>query len=433
MKTVIGMLPTVVWDFEDHENGDGSITPAKTYYENAMKCAFSGNEANTAGSFEIVSIDDGEPVRFGSHSLKLNYDFTKVSGTKTDGVYVGLPESEDIPGTPTALGVWVYAPDDVGVEYDGTNAGFWLRGYAYDANGNVVTVDFTLQPKDNRVVSGASKPGIYWSGWKYLEADITNFPSPYKTFPNQTFRLMYVPGIHMGSRTAGCIYLDNFQFVYGTNVDDVDNPTVDSIQVNNEELAEDAVISGGTMDLRAEFSDAPGKYATGVDADTVRLYVDGVNMKQAVLTASDGHIDLYGLKLSNGSHSVTVSLRDGFGNDASETRYFTVVDSETASMVSVTTSDTVAAVGGEVTLNLLAENGDVSSCSAVIRLGRQFTDYEVIYADGFTGTSSYQANENARFFLNIDNLFNRHDIISSSSSTFYNLGRNFLAGVEYKF
>ena len=395
VKTVIGMLPTVVWDFEDHVNGDGSITPAKTYYENAMKCAFSGNEANTAGSFEIVSIDDGEPVRFGSHSLKLNYDFTKVSGTKTDGVYVGLPESEDIPGTPTALGVWVYAPDDVGVEYDGTNAGFWLRGYAYDANGKVVTADFTLQPKDNRVVSGASKPGIYWSGWKYLEADITNFPSPYKTFPNQTFRLMYVPGIHMGSRTAGCIYLDNFQFVYGTNVDDVDNPTVDSIQVNNEELAEDAVISGGTMDLRAEFSDAPGKYATGVDANTVRLYVDGVNMTgQAGLAASDGHIDLYGLKLSNGSHSVTVSLRDGFGNDASETRYFTVVDSETASMVSVTTSDTVAAVGGEVTLNLLAKNGDVSSCRAVIRLGRQFKDYVVIYADGFTGTSSYQTNEN---------------------------------------
>lgn len=46
---------------------------------------------------------------------------------------------------------------------------------------------------------------------------------------------------------------------------------------------------------------------------------------------------------------------------------------------------------------------------------------------------SYKANENARFFLNIDNLFNRHDIISSSTSSFYNLGRNFMAGVEYKF
>ena len=44
---------------------------------------------------------------------------------------------------------------------------------------------------------------------------------------------------------------------------------------------------------------------------------------------------------------------------------------------------------------------------------------------------SYQANDNARFFLNIDNLFDRRDIISSSSSSFYNLGRNFMAGVEY--
>ena len=46
---------------------------------------------------------------------------------------------------------------------------------------------------------------------------------------------------------------------------------------------------------------------------------------------------------------------------------------------------------------------------------------------------SYQANDNARFFLNIDNLFDRRDIISTSSSSFYNLGRNFMAGVEYKF
>lgn len=46
---------------------------------------------------------------------------------------------------------------------------------------------------------------------------------------------------------------------------------------------------------------------------------------------------------------------------------------------------------------------------------------------------SYRANENCRAFLNIDNLFDRQDIISSSSSSFYNLGRNFMAGVEYKF
>lgn len=36
---------------------------------------------------------------------------------------------------------------------------------------------------------------------------------------------------------------------------------------------------------------------------------------------------------------------------------------------------------------------------------------------------SYKANENARFFLNIDNLFNRHDIISSSTFQFLQLGQ----------
>ena len=70
-------------------------------------------------------------------------------------------------------------------------------------------------------------------------------------------------------------------------------------------------------------------------------------------------------------------------------------------------------------------------------LGKRIRDdspYKSFKSQFFTDLNfSYQANENARFFLNIDNLFNRHDIISSSSSTFYNLGRNFLAGVEYKF
>ena len=392
IKAVIGMLPTVVWDFEDLVNEDGTVVPAKTYYESTMKCTFSGNEANTAGSFEIVSIEDGEPVRFGSHSLKMNYDFTKVSGKSTDGVYIGLPESEDIPGTPTGLGVWVYAPEGVGVEYDGTTAGFWLRGYAYDVNGKNVTADFTLQTKDSRVVSGEREPGIYWSGWKYLEAGITNFPGPYKTFPNQTFRLMYVPGIHMGSQTAGCIYLDNFQFVYGTNTDDIDNPQVDSITFNNEELPDGGTVYGSTFDLRASFSDAPGKYATGVDGSTVRLYVDGVNVTdKAVLVAGDGHIDLYKMKLANGTHSVTVSLRDGFGNETSETRYFTVADSNAENPVRVTSVESMAAVGGYVTLEIRGTSSNVSECDTVIRLDRQYSDCAVTFSPNFKAADDYDA------------------------------------------
>ena len=390
IKAIIGMLPTVVWDFEDHVNEDGTVTPAKTYYESAMRCTTAEKDPNTTGSFEIVSFDDGEPVRFGSHSLKLNYDFTKMTQTVTEGVYVGLPESEDIPGMPTALGVWVYAPEGVGVEYDGKTAGFWLRGYAYDKNGTLVAADFTLQTKDEKVTSGESEPGIYWRGWKYLEADITTkWTGPYKTFPNQTFRLMYVPGINMGSKTAGSIYLDNFQFVYGTNTDDIDNPQVDSITFNNEELMDGGTVRGSSFDLRAYFSDAPGKYATRVDASTVRLYVDGANVTdKATLVASDGHIDLYGMQLANGTHSVTVSLRDGFGNETSQTRYFTVEGSSAENLVRVTNVETMAAVGGYVTLEIRG-NSPVSGCDTVIRLDRQYTDCTVAFSQNFKAAEVY--------------------------------------------
>lgn len=65
---------------------------------------------------------------------------------------------------------------------------------------------------------------------------------------------------------------------------------------------------------------------------------------------------------------------------------------------------------------------------------RDSAPYESFKDQCFTDLDfSYQANKDARFFLNIDNLFNRHDIVSSAGSTFYDLGRNFLAGVEYKF
>ena len=199
---------------------------------------------------------------------------------------------------------------------------------------------------------------------------------------------------------VGAIYFDNFQFVYGTNTDDIDNPQVDSITFNNEELMDGGTVYGSTFDLRASFSDAPGKYATGVDGSTVRLYVDGVNVTdKAVLVAGDGHIDLYKVKLANGTHSVTVSLRDGFGNEASETRYFTVADSGMENPIRVTHVESMAAVGGYVTLEIRGTSSNVSECDTVIRLDRQFSDCTVTFsrnfkaADGYDVTKCYKAKD----------------------------------------
>ena len=399
IKAVIGMLPTVVWDFEDHVNEDGTTTPAQDYYcgENGILRTFNygrgGNE-----SIEIVSIDDGEPVRFGAKAMKLNFDFSQC-GAVTEGACIGTTDNVTVEGTPTGLGVWVYAPEGVGIKWNGngTNSGLWLRAYALNKDGGTVELNYTLEPKDATL---ENQPGIYWEGWKYCEATLKTSDAPFTLLKSQTFRLMFVAGTQMVEPRVGAIYFDNFQFVYGTNTDDIDNPQVDSITFNNEELPDGGTVYGSTFDLRASFSDAPGKYATGVDGSTVRLYVDGVNVTdKAVLVAGDGHIDLYKMKLANGTHSVTVSLRDGFGNETSETRYFTVADSNAENPVRVTSVESMAAVGGYVTLEIRGTSSNVSECDTVIRLDRQFSDCTVTFspnfkaADGYDVTKCYNAKD----------------------------------------
>lgn len=100
---------------------------------------------------------------------------------------------------------------------------------------------------------------------------------------------------------------------------------------------------------------------------------------------------------------------------------------------------------GKVQLNagIMAKTGKLTSSFEMSYLGKRTRDYADEKTVGIYPSMkaqvlsdlnfSYQANDTSRFFLNIDNLFNRHDIISTSSSTFYNLGRNFMLGYEYKF
>ena len=94
---------------------------------------------------------------------------------------------------------------------------------------------------------------------------------------------------------------------------------------------------------------------------------------------------------------------------------------------------------GKIQLNggVTYTTGKLTTSFNFSHLGKRIRDsdpYNSFKSQFFTSLNfSYRANENCRAFLNIDNVLNRQDIISSSSSSFYNLGRNYMAGVEYKF
>lgn len=420
IHVIIGKLPTVAWDFEDkevidEETQETTIIPAKEYWKigygaNAQtpyKVMPSSEDGTVGVNGEIIDIDTGE-VRMGEHALKLSFDFTK-SPDATRGAYFGTKDDFEIPGTPTAIGVWVYAPEGLD--------NFWLRGQVPYlqadgtwSQGSTTFVDFTYQPNqklpDGSVVSQEDS-GINWEGWKYLEADLTQKgATKFKLASGATFRVMYVPGIGMGSKTAGEIYLDNMQFVYGTNVDDTDSPVIDTMQysTNNTEyhdFGENQVIQSNKVTFMSTFHDIENKYTKGIEYDLVRMYVDGVNVgvkgqteEGDTIFADNFVIDdsrntsyLYDMEFANGLHSIRMVIRDKAGNEIEQTKYFIIDgDENVGTRISFEASNDKNPVLGQTYDLILKTNKieDINEISANISIDDDFiNNYEVIWNEDF--------------------------------------------------
>lgn len=409
---IIGKMPSVVLDFEDKTDSEGNTIKAEDYFS-ITRDANDTNSLLLVGDYgrgakdsaKVIDLDSGEPVRFGSHALKVNYDFSDV-GAATDGVTIGFTEAgKPIEGNPTGIGMWVYAPE-------GT-PNLWVRIELDDGSNSLVRLNFTEEAK----ISEGKMNGIDWSGWKYVEASFPeNMRGPFKMRKGQAIRIMYVPGTQQGFYTRGetkddgtydmvevpkaqrkgSLYIDNLQFVYGANKDDIDNPVIDSITANDTEIKNGMTIDTNTINFKSLYSDVENKNTSGIDYDTVRMYLDGVNMtseKNCVNVPGDNAINLYDAKLSNGKHSIKVLVRDKFGNETTETRYFTVKGDKEYNTVELSPS-----TKGNPILNKNYDLGlkaqkieEIDSVETEIKINNDFKDYEVKFNDDFDGSASYDA------------------------------------------
>ena len=409
---IIGKMPSVVLDFEDKTDSEGNTIKAEDYFS-ITRDANDTNSLLLIGDYgrgakdsaKVIDLDSGEPVRFGSHALKVNYDFSDV-GAATDGVTIGFTEAgKPIEGNPTGIGMWVYAPE-------GT-PNLWVRIELDDGSNSLVRLNFTEEAK----ISEGKMNGIDWSGWKYVEASFPeNMRGPFKMRKGQTIRIMYVPGTQQGFYTRGetkddgtydmvevpkaqrkgSLYIDNLQFVYGANKDDIDNPVIDSITANDTEIKNGMTIDTNTINFKSLYSDVENKNTSGIDYDTVRMYLDGVNMtseKNCVNVPGDNAINLYDAKLSNGKHSIKVLVRDKFGNETTETRYFNVKGDKQYNSVELSPS-----TKGNPILNKNYDLGlkaqkieEIDSVETEIKINNDFKDYEVKFNDDFDGSASYDA------------------------------------------
>ena len=397
----IGMEPTMILDGGDEDPWDYSTIGTTVLNFNGMAAnAVATCSYNKGGIVKGSVVSDtaeeyADIVRFGHKAIKLEYDWTGLTGT--DGACLGLGDNLAIDGTPTALGVWVYIPEGVPVPWlraqiaTSTNNGqSWTNAYVNFSNG-----------------SAGSGEGLK-TGWQYLEADLTQYAGALiRANSGMLFRAMVTTsgigwyttdGVKLDKGDLkGYILLDNFCVVYGANNQDVTAPVVTSIQLVNDDGTKTELEDGMTLHsdklrffVTYHDSEETDPYATGVES--AYFYFDGTYRGKYdcdILGSTSGL-----MHFGNGLHSITFYLKDGYGNVTRETRYFTV-EAEKPDVPNIALNALGVPTVGK-TWQLALESDDpasVTSLTATISVTRSYPVTNATFPEGVTGTWSYDSSK----------------------------------------
>ncbi len=343
------------------------------------------------GNLKIVSEAEGGKVRFGQNSMEFNYDYSSYNGMSNVNFNIRYCGESDIyiPGSPTEIGVWVYAPEGTPAYCMYADVESWdPASGAYKWSYPRLTAQ---NPDPERPLQ------ITWTGWMYCKADISDLYSdaehPIRLRRGRSLIWMsYQPngneGIGDSGRKNGTIYFDNYRVVYGTNLDDLDNPVIDEMTINGTALSSggDTVIASNAIEAVAKYHDVDGKNRSGINAQATTIKIDGEPI-QSDNSDADATVRM---TLQNGRHTMTVSVSDAFGNTVEKTTAF-VVNGTTvtdAATVSVTGSDFVP-LGANYALTVTAD-GKVSSADiTMLQLNDDIGQPDVTYAPGVTGKMEY--------------------------------------------
>lgn len=411
VSVVVGMEPYVIMDFEDHviatEDGN-TVVSAENYWSCHVGPSSAGHSAYltpeevradrvwirdtsskgvifpTDGN-RVVSADEDQNVRFGQYAFKVGFNFggesNLTSVMSADFGFSGDMLLDTL--QPTKLGFWINVPETF--KDDGTQIKAILKGCASKQSGNLsptahmainedgstsyfdgelvgTTSYFQYKSYDaNGVVSGTTLSDWAGKGWTWVEADISTLQMPVDMCRAYAIRITSPQNCKKGS---GYIYIDNFQFIYGTNTNDVTRPVLESVTETGSGtvLAGDSstVLSSGTLTFSAVYSDSEltDKYATGIDQSGIRVLLDGADYTNQ-LEINEGSLYLKGVELRNGTHTLTIRLKDFYGNVTEETRTFRVEDAEgQRSAIDVLPQPEAPEIGKEYALSIVNNTGE---------------------------------------------------------------------------
>lgn len=402
IDVVVGMEPFVLMDFEDHGDvaateywschvgpssagGSGQLLPEEVKSDRLWIRQTSGTGIVFPGDGnKVVSADEDENVRFGQYAFKIGYNFGGVSLTAVAAADFGFSGDLRVDAVqPTKIGMWIKVPADC--EYGDSVLKAVLKGGAFEAdfatsymkfnedgsisyvdgkqlNGTAAYVQYYSYNADG-TVSGSKLSDWAGKDWTWVEADISAFQMPVDVARAYTVRVVSAQNCAK-PEVNGYLYIDNLQFIYGTNTNDVKRPVLESVTETGSGtvLAGDGstVLSSGTLTFSAVYSDSEltDKYATGIDQSGIRVLLDGADYTDQ-LEINEGSLYLKGVNLRNGSHTLSIRLKDFYGNVTEETRTFRVEDAEgQRSAIDVLPQPEAPEIGKEYALSIVNNTGE---------------------------------------------------------------------------
>jgi len=356
----LGKGSVVLWDFESGQADvdEWNVINSRTndYRDYYLKLS-------------LADCTDGQ-VHDGDYSLRLEINgLSSKKSDSSDYAWIRLGVDGDAVELENArrVGFWLYVPED--------NIQCWVQGhYMTDSNGDG-TYD-TLA-----TVSMMESENVYYnvdeSGWYYMSMDISAFEKVALKYSNQ-FNKQDANGQTTGQtaekgefflaiithrtknnilwQTNGTIngpytyYLDSFTVDYSEAVDDRENPVFDKIYLDgttalvkrdvvtttNNVLNLSAAVADKTTLADAMGVEQPLHNVSGLDADTAKVYIDGVEVKS---TFANGVLSASGIKVADGYHRVKFEICDNMGNKSVVIRVVKVKSGSTDSTLALVPAD----------------------------------------------------------------------------------------------
>ena len=381
-------------------NWDSDVPAADIFRANGYTFyLWPNNSITTYGVGEVKTVKAAEgPVRFGDYSLQLNYDYASYNGEKNSNFYLRYCGDQiKIDGYPTEVGVWVYVPEG-SWEYSMYMDLMYWNGSDYSTKNLQLVHPKNGDSSDRSAENLSSKTD--WSGWMYCFADISDFTATYQNaehpisiIPGQgLFWLSYQPGgdAEFKGRKNGSLYYDNLRLVYGTNLDDLDNPVIESLAINGQELAADGstLLDKNDLEIVTKFHDVNGANKSGIAAQETQVLIDGKAIENADLAEDSATVRL---DLPNGYHVLTVRVYDAFGNTAEKTCGFVVDAAETETEAVTVRGDDFVPLGGQYDLKVVATENIKNATITISNLNSDIGEPTVTYAQGWNGTMEYHS------------------------------------------